>query len=257
MEVSQRTGHRSQKGLQPAGALGHRRYAPLGGAAQGGGPGVAVRRHPDPVAGQLGRVGEEQKGPAGQGRVEEVLAGAAEDLLGDHHTEADPQRHLPQGDGGGADQGEQGTGHQKAFVQLMAADNAEQGLPEATHQVGHQPDRHKPDRTHQQVVQQAGRVAAMAGCGQKGPAPALKLAAAGCKGGVGLQTGVPEGHEEAGQQGDHHGDHDPFQVQGVPQVGAARGDRAGGVQEAVRRLVERVEALKPAAGTYQGMQLVQ
>ena len=63
-------------------------HATGGGHGQRSGTGVAVHRGPHHVAGHIRRVGEEQESTTNQGRVEEVLAGAAEHFLADHHAES-------------------------------------------------------------------------------------------------------------------------------------------------------------------------
>src|SRR6056297_3093696 len=84
--------------------LGDARHAVDGGQPERGRTGEAFRRGPHRVAGHLHRVGEVEERAAGQCRVQEVLAGAAEDLLADHDAEADAQRRLPQRRGGSEDQ---------------------------------------------------------------------------------------------------------------------------------------------------------
>ena len=72
-----------------------------GADGEGGRAGEPVHRRPDRVAGHLRRVGEIEEGAAGQGRVEEVLARAAEDFLADDYTEGMPSATCHSGAEGG------------------------------------------------------------------------------------------------------------------------------------------------------------
>ncbi len=133
-------------------------HAAGGGQAQRGGAGEAVHRGPYRVAGHLRRVGEEQEGPADQCRIKEVLPGAAEHFLAQHHAEADPQGYLPQRDGRRQGQGEQHRGDEEAFVDLVAADAGEQHLPETADDEGGQVHRQEVRGALDQAIPQAVRV---------------------------------------------------------------------------------------------------
>ncbi len=72
----------------PGAALGH--------LAQRRRTAEPVDRGPNFVAADLARVSKVQKSATGQGHVQEVATGAAEDFFGHDHPKRDPNRYLPQ-----------------------------------------------------------------------------------------------------------------------------------------------------------------
>ena len=157
--LAHRPGDRAEKGLGPAPVERLQNLPRLGGGQSGQRRGAADAAHGGPhlVAGHLGRVGEKEKGPGGQGRVHEIAADPAEHLLGEDHAETDAERHLPQGDGRRQGQGEEQAGDEKGLGKFMAADQGEDRLPEAADDHRDDVDRQEVQGAMQHVREVAGR----------------------------------------------------------------------------------------------------
>jgi hypothetical protein len=215
---------------------------------QGGGAGKAVHRRPHAVAGELRRVGEEQEGTAHQGGVEEVLAGATEHFLAQHHAEADAQCHLPQRDARRQGEGEEHGGDEEALVHFMAADGGEQHFPEAADDEGHGVDGQEPGGALDDVVPQAVGVEAGQAADQR-EAPAVlggqQVRALG-KHQVGLVADVPHAEEHRREGAEPHGDHHALEVDAIAHVGRGPGDAGRPVEEGVDRFVQGVPLLEAA-----------
>ena len=238
--------HGADKGVHPGQATADHRIDAAGtGHAQCRRTSEAVDRGPDCVTGNLRRIGKEQEGPAGKRRVEEVLAGTAEDLLADDHTEADPERDLPQRNARRHDQREQHRGNEETFVDLMPADGGEQHFPEPANDEGHRVNRHEPGGTVDDVVPDAARVEPGEHTDQR-HAPAIL----GChhvgidrEDTVGLVADVPHAEEHRREGTQPHGDHHAFEVDAVTHMGRGPGYAGGLVEKGVRRLVQGVPLL--------------
>ena len=223
---------------------------------QGGGHAVAVHRYPDLIAGNLPRVGEEQKGASRQGRIEKVFTGTTEDLLRDHDPEADTQGRLPQRDIGRHDQGEQHGGDKKTFVDFVVAYAREDRLPDDG------------DREHddvegnevQRAVNQAGQdaVGVIAHGVQEHGAPVVD-------GGqphlghpqIGLIAGVVPADQQARKGGDVDIYHDPFEVQTIPHMGRCVGVDLWGIEKSVYCLVDGIEVVETSTLGKQWMEVFQ
>src|SRR5690606_16852540 len=153
--------HGADEGIHPAQtAIDHGIDTTGTSHAQRRGAGEAVDRGPYRITGDLRRIGKEQERPTGQRRVEEVLAGTAEDFLADDHTKADTQRYLPQGNARRQDQGKQHRGHEETFVDFMTAHTGEENLPEAAHHEGDHIDGHEPGGPIDDVFPDSSRIEA-------------------------------------------------------------------------------------------------
>ena len=212
---------------------------------QGGGPRETVDRGPDRVARHIGRIGEVEEGAAGQGGVQEVLPGAAEDLLADHHAEGNAQGDLPQRHVRRQDQGVEHRGNEETFVDFMPTDGGEQDFPEAA---GHQrrdvygEEVERPvDHVHERVVRIEADPQEL-----QDPGPPPRGTEARDRR-VDLKPGVVPAEENAGDRRDDHVGHDPLHVDVGSRVGRRRGHRLGRVEEALHHFVEGEELLPLAA----------
>src|SRR5690554_1436982 len=206
----------------------------------------AINCSPDSVAGNLRRIGKIQECTTSQGRVQEVLAGTTEHFLTDHHTEGDTQGHLPQRDGGRADQCEQYRGHKEAFVHFVLAHGGEQDLPEATHNKGNRVDGHKVCQAIYEVIPKAGTSSGYRQGGNEG----FTQAAVGNLGAgvvrqeaVGLETDVPHTEEHGRESTQPHSDHDALEVDAVTHMGGGLGYARRRVENSIDGFVQGVPAL--------------
>src|SRR5690554_1073508 len=236
----------ADKGVHPAN-LGFQCFqAARCSPAQGSCATEAVYGSPYGVTGNLCRVREVQEGTAGQCRVQEVLAGTAEHFLTDHHTEGDTQGHLPQRDGGRADQCEQYGGHKEAFVHFVLAHGGEQDFPETTHNKGNRVDGHKVRQAIYEVIPQSGVSSGYCQGSNKG----FTQAAVGNLGAgvvrqeaVGLETDVPHTEEHGRESTQPHSDHDALEVDAVTHMGGGLGYARRRVENSIDGFVQGVPAL--------------
>ena len=56
-----------------------------------------------------------------------------------------------------------------------------------------------------------------------------------------LVTNVPHAEQGSGNEGDHHDDHDPLDVEGVPDVRTPGGDGCGDTEEGVKGIPCRMQ----------------
>ncbi len=133
----------------------------------------------------------------------------------------------------------------------MAPDKIKDHLPDSACRQGHQVDREEieaaVDEIGKEVVRRACQVEARHDCA---PPTCRTGQAQGLQSQIGLVAGVPHGHEDAGEQGDDHQDHDPLQVHCIPDMGR----RAGGMAAPHEKGVHCVKGWVPA---YQAATLVE
>ena len=258
--LADRTRHQAEEGVPPAQPVGHHRVdAPRGGGGEGGGARVAVHRHPHLIPRHEGGVGEEQEGARHQGRIHEVLAGAAEDLLAQHHAEADPQRRLPQRQIGRQDQREQHRGDEKAFVDLVPADRGEQHFPGDADDEDRRIERQEIEPALNQVVPRARRIDPGQQAQNRETPAVLRRQQVGVGGErqIGLIADVPHAERHDRKCGQPHRGHHPLQVHGVAHVRRGAGDRIGAVEQRVDGFVQRLEAMERATRLAMAADLVQ
>ena len=94
------------------------------------------------------------------------------------------------------------------------------------------------DEVGQRIIRCAGNVQRC----HDGAAPARRACQAQrLQGQIGLIAGVPHGHEDAGDKGHDHEDHDPLQIHSIPDMGC----RVGGVAAPHEKGVQRVKGWVP------------
>src|SRR5690554_1088138 len=206
----------------------------------------AINCSPDSVAGNLRGIGKIQECTTSQGRVQEVLAGTTEHFLTDNHTEGDTQGHLPQRDGGRADQCEQYRGYKEAFVHFVTTHGGKQHFPETTHHKGDGIDRNEVGHTVDKVVPPAGTGAGHGQGGDKGFTQAAvgnHGIRVGCQKIVSLKTNVPHTEEHGRESTQPYSDHDAFEVYAVTHMGRGGSHFARGVENGINGFVQGIPAL--------------
>ena len=240
--LTNRALHHTKEGIHPGDRIVQHLHATLLGHAQHGCAGKTVNRRPHQFAGNLCRVGKEQKRTTRQSRVEEVLTGTTKHLFTDDHTEGDTQGHLPQRDGGRYDQGEQDRRNKEALVHFVLTHNGKQHFPETTDKKCGGVHRQEEHRTIDHVVPQAGRVVASEQ-GDEHTVPVSRSRQATGNSGIGLIADVPHTKKHGRESTQPDDTHHPLQVDGITHMAGVVGFVRRCVKQRVRRFIQRVELL--------------
>ena len=120
-----RPGNRAQESLRPSHRIGNGRHAIGRRRSQRGSVRKAINRDPNCIASDLDGIGKIEKSPPGQRWIEEVFAGAAEDLFTYHYAETNANSHLPQGNRRRQGQGKEHARDQEALIDLVLANHRE------------------------------------------------------------------------------------------------------------------------------------